>query len=157
MATPKKIVLGVSVLAIFVFIVSAVSLYIQNLVAQNLLCACIIPVYMIIPLLSSVGIFIGTFVYYLVSERAERTEQDLKQNIEKTLVFLQRGEREILKKVIEGGGKATQASLTRDTDLSKVQVFRTLERLRSRGVIEKESHGKTNIIRLSENLQGLFV
>jgi sensor histidine kinase YesM len=157
MAAPKKILLGISILAIFVFMVSGVSLYVQNLMAQNMLCGCIIPIYMIIPLLSSVGVFIGTFVYYLMMERAEKTEKGLKQNMEKTLVFLQRGEREVLKKLIESGGQTTQASLSRNTDLGKVQVFRIVEKLKVRGVIEKESHGKTNVIRLSKELQGLFV
>ncbi|MFH1294513.1 MAG: hypothetical protein ABIH90_01055 [Candidatus Aenigmatarchaeota archaeon] len=156
MATSKKLVLGISIMAVFVFIVSAVSLYIQNLLTQNMLCGCIIPIYMIIPLLSSAGLFIGTFVYYLASEKVEKTEQGMKQNMEKTLVFLQKGEREVLKRIIQSGGEVSQASLTTGTELGKVQVFRILERLRQRGVIEKVPKGKTNAIRLATNLRELF-
>jgi len=152
----KKVVLGVSILAMFIFIVSAASAYIQSLVAAGELCGCIIPVHMFVPLLSSAGVFVGTLVYYLMSGRVERKERGLKDNAEATLVFLQRGEREVLKRLIDAGGEVTQASLTASTDLGKVQVFRIVRRLRERGVIEKEPKGKTNTIRLTPKLRALF-
>jgi len=152
----KKVVLGVSILAMFIFVVSAVSAYIQSLVAAGELCGCIIPISMFIPLLSSAGVFVGTLVYYLMAERVERKERGLKDSVEATLIFLQRGEREVLKRLIDAGGEATQASLTIGTDLGKVQVFRIVQRLRERGVIEKEPKGKTNTIRLTPKLRGLF-
>ncbi len=156
MATPKNVILGISMMGGFVFIVSAVSLYVQNLYMQDMLCGCIIPVYMIIPLLSSLGIFVGTSVYYLTAGKAEKTEENVKRNMESTLVFLERGEREVISRLIEKGGEASQSSLSAGTGLGRVQVFRIVERLRRRGVIEKEPHGKTNMIRLAAGLKGLF-
>lgn len=65
-------------------------------------------------------------------------------------------EREIIKKLFDNRGKMSQSKLVQHTSLSKVQVFRILEKLRERKIISKESKGKTNIIELDREFYESF-
>jgi len=59
-------------------------------------------------------------------------------------------EKEIILKLLENNGRLSQSKLVNKTNLSKVQVFRTLEKLKECGIISKESRGKINIIELDK-------
>ena len=133
----RKVILGISVLAVFIFIVSVISVYVQSLITTHDICGCPIPVYMFIPLLSSLGVFVGTLTYYLMGEKIERTEKSIRSSIEKTLIFLPKDEREVLKSVIESGGSINQSMIPKKTGMSKVKVHRVISRLERRGVMEK--------------------
>ena len=67
MKGPKKIVSGSILITIFVLIVSLTSLYVQAEIQQGSVCTCIIPLPVLIPILASIGMLVGTLVYYLFS------------------------------------------------------------------------------------------
>jgi len=146
----KKIIFGTLILSIFVFIVAAISFYVQIEISSGNVCGCAIPIPLFIPFLASMGLFIGTLLYHFFFP------YKYKINREVILKMFNNAEREIIKKLLENDGSCLQSKLTRETGLSKVQVFRTLENLVYKGIIEKESYGKTNVIKLKKDIYDLF-
>lgn len=147
----KKLILGMMILAIFILVVSVSSFYVQLKISDGDVCGCAIPLPLFIPFLASIGLFIGTLLYHFFYPRTE-------SNIDKKvlLMLFDSAEREILSKIIECDGRCLQSKITRETNLSKVQVFRTLESLVKRKIVTKESVGKTNIIKLEKDISKLL-
>ena len=152
MEHPKKVIVGSMVITIFVLVVTLSSWYVWNVIYFGDVCSCVIPLPILIPVLASIGLLVGTLVYYMFSPNFDKAPL-CKEAI---LKLLEAGEREIISVLIDSGGRASQTSLGKSTGMSKVKVFRLLEKLVSRGIVEKESHGKTNMIMLSEDLKDLL-
>ena len=150
MKPEKKIIFGTLILSVFVFIVAAISFYVQIEISSGNVCGCAIPIPLFIPFLASMGLFIGTLLYHFFFPYKNKIDGEI------ILKIFNKYEREIIKKLLENDGSCFQSKLTRETNLSKVQVFRTLENLIYRGIVEKESYGKTNIIKLKKDIYNLF-
>jgi len=146
----KKIVLAMLVISIFVLIVALSSFYVQIQIETGNICGCVIPIYLFIPLLASIGLFIGTMFYYLLSPKFEKINEDVILNL------FDSDERIIVETLIKNHGKATQAKITKSTGLSKVKVHRVLERLENKNVISKIKERKVNIITLNKDLLRIF-
>ena len=152
MEHPKKIITGALLIAIFVLVVSVSSWYVWNEMYFGDVCSCAIPLPILIPVLASVGLLTGTLVYYMFSPQFE------KRRVDKDIILrmLNKSEKAVVNAIIEGGGEISQARIGQATGLSKVSVFRSLERLKQRGIIEKESMGKTNSVRLAGDIMGMI-
>jgi len=146
----KKIVLAMLVISIFVLIVALSSFYVQIQIETGNICGCVIPIYLFIPLLASIGLFIGTMFYYLLSPKFEKINEDVILNL------FDSDEKIIVETLIKNHGKATQAKITKLTGLSKVKVHRVLERLENKNVISKIKERKVNIITLNKDLLRIF-
>jgi len=147
----KKIVVAMLIISVFVMIVAVSSLYIQIQIESGSICGCAIPLYIFVPFLSSIGFFIGTLIYYLLRPVGEK-----RIKIDEIITyFLDKDEGKVVREIIRSG-KITQASLMKRTGFDKVKIFRIVEKLRKKGVIVKEPYGKTNIIRLSENISKMI-
>ena len=70
------------------------------------------------------------------------------------LGVLPNDEGEMIKILMENNGEMTQSKLS--SKFGGVKTFRTIERLKMRNVIEKEPYGKTNTIKLSENMKNIL-
>jgi uncharacterized membrane protein len=143
----RKITIAIMAIAGFVFFASLVALHIQTQLIE--LGVCPIPIPIVIPVIASIGIFVGSFVYYIMAGKIEETREKRMETINRLLQLLPADEREIIKKIIENKGKITQSKLS--SIFGKVKVFRIVENLRKRGIIEKKKYGKTNLIELNEN------
>lgn len=152
MEQPKKVIATSMLITIFVLIVSLTALYVQTQIEYGTVCSCAIPVPVLIPLLSSIGLLLGTFIYYISSPRFEKKEADAKP----LLKFLDPAEKKIMGTIIENNFETSQARIVSQTGLPKVKVFRSLEKLRLKGILEKERFGKTNKIRLSNDIRNIF-
>ncbi len=150
MEQSKKIIFGILLVSIFVLIVSISSLYVQTEISSGNACGCFIPIPIFIPFIASIGLFIGTIVYYLLSPRFDR-----KVDKKSLLDFLEGEERKIFKIILEKP-EINQAELVRESGLSKVKVSRVLKRFKSRGLVEKETIGKINIVKLKEKISSLL-
>jgi DNA-binding MarR family transcriptional regulator len=155
MQDSKKVVWGVIILAGFTFIVSVTTLYVETSIQDSMVCGCPVPVWLFIPLLSSIGVVVGTAVYYMMSERIAKTRKNARQEIEKTVSLLPREEAEILKLLIRQG-KVSQSSLPSKISCSRVKVHRAVKKLEEKGAVAKESRGKTNSLTLSPEFKKLF-
>jgi uncharacterized membrane protein len=140
------------ILAGFIFAVSFSTLYAQTHIIEGTACSCTLPIPLLIPTFSSLGIFVGSIVYYLLFPKIE--EGKGKEDLSLFLDFLEPDEKSILQKIIENKGKITQSKLS--SQFGKVKVFRILEKLKERGIIEKEAYGKTNTIKISEKFSKLL-
>jgi uncharacterized membrane protein len=140
------------ILAGFIFAVSFSTLYAQTHIIEGTACSCTLPIPLLIPTFSSLGIFVGSIVYYLLFPKIE--EGKGKEDLSLFLDFLEPDEKSILQKIIENKGKITQSRLS--SQFGKVKVFRILEKLKERGIIEKEAYGKTNTIKISEKFSKLL-
>ncbi len=149
----KKIITATMTISIFVLVISIMSWYIQLLLDAGNICSCAIPLPILIPVTASIGLLIGTFIYYLFTPPPEC------RTLEKTLlrILFSGEEAEIIESLVKGDGKKSQAGIVRETGIPKVRVFRALERMRSRNIIEKEPHGKTNMISVNPEIGKLFI
>jgi len=148
----KKIILGMMSISLFVLIVGISSFYVQIQIETGNVCGCLIPIPVFIPFLASVGLFIGTLVYYFFTPRLEGKKID--KNV--ILRVFDSDEKDIINFLLENKGKTTQSKIAKGTSLSKVKVFRIIERLIKKGVVLKSPLGKTNLIALNESLLDLF-
>ena len=139
----------------FIFAVSFSTLYAQTHIVEGTACACTLPIPILIPTFSSLGILIGSFVYYATFPKIMESEKKLAEDALVILDMLQLDERNIIKKIIENKGQITQSKLS--SSFGKVKTFRVLESLKRRGIITKESYGKTNKIILNDKfMNALF-
>ncbi|MCD6495886.1 MAG: hypothetical protein J7K54_01310 [Candidatus Aenigmarchaeota archaeon] len=144
----KKLIIVVMILSVFVFIVGVSSFYVQTQIETGNVCGCSIPITLFIPFLASVGLFIGTMIYYLLIPA--RPDGRIDRNV--ILGLFAHDERKVVSYLIEKNGSALQSAIVSGTGLSKVKVFRILERLSSKGITSKSPHGKTNMISLNKDL-----
>jgi uncharacterized membrane protein len=144
------LILGI-LISTFVFAVSFATLYAQIHIEEGNVCSCTLPIPLLIPTFASFGVLIGLISYYLVSPIILRR---CSQNLGTFLEILDPREKEIIQLLIENKGEISQAKISKK--LGKVRAFRVLEKLKARGIIEKEKKKKTNKIRLVKDFLDLF-
>ena len=149
----RKFLTGMLIITVFILIVALAALYVQMQVSSGNACSCEIPLYVLVPIIGAMGLFIGVLSYYLLSPRFEKPLVDKSQ----LLAFLGKDEATVLKVILEGKGEALQAEIVRKTGLQKVKVFRVLHSLKLRGIVTKEQNRKVNTVRLSENMKRLLL
>jgi len=148
----KKLLIVIIVIAGFVFGVSFSTLYAQVHIAEGTACSCTLPIPLLIPTFSSLGVFVGSIVYYMLSPAISREVR--KVDTKAILDLLEPLEKEIIRRIVENKGEISQSKLS--TEFGKVKVFRVIEALKNRGVVEKVPYGKTNKIKLNEKFVKLF-
>ncbi len=70
------------------------------------------------------------------------------------LRLLQGDERRMLRQIFDAGGQILQKDLVYRTGFSKVKVTRLLDKLERKGLIIRERHGSTNLVRVLKDLGG---
>jgi len=153
----RNIFLALTILLGFIFIVSISTFYVSDAIRNNNACGCVIPIPYMILILSSLGLFVGCLVFYLFISKHMHEKKEIDKNVMATLNFLEKDERTMLNELIRNRGELSQSGFEKATGIHKVKVYRVLERLRSKGIIIKDSQGKTNRIVLSEELKRLFL
>jgi len=151
MKVAKKILIVVMLLAGFVFGVSFSTLYAQTHIYEGTACTCTLPIPLLIPTFASLGVLVGSVVYYIMFPKSEDSKEISKEVIEKFLNFIPGDEGEVLKLLFENNGEISQSKIS--AKLGRVKAFRVIERLKARGLIEKMPYGKTNMIKLSEEIK----
>jgi uncharacterized membrane protein len=106
-----------------------------------------------IPILASIGLLAGTLIYFTFSPKPGPGKP---QCPEVLLKALGEDESALIRALLLNGGSLSQTALTRITGLQKVKVFRILERLKSRGLVEKIPAGKTNTITLTKEMRAFI-
>ncbi len=64
------------------------------------------------------------------------------------LRLLSGDERTVFRSIVDAGGETYQKDIVTGTKLSDAKVSRVLEKLEEKGLIEKERHGMTNVVRV---------
>jgi DNA-binding MarR family transcriptional regulator len=81
------------------------------------------------------------------------TEKDNKNII---LKFLNPSERKVIEKLIETKGSVLQSEISRAEGMTKLKTHRAVKDLERKGIIERESYGKTHRIILSKDIKDLM-
>ncbi|MFH1239709.1 MAG: super-infection exclusion protein B [Candidatus Diapherotrites archaeon] len=103
------------------------------------------------------GVVIGAVVFFFMTTKLENKEKDLKKIAETLIQFLNKEEKLVVQKILENNGKVLQSEISRIEGIGKLKSHRILQRLTDRHVIEIEKHGKTNIVKLSENIRDVLL
>lgn len=151
MEQSKKIIIGLILIVIFILIISITSWYVQSLIYTGNACTCFIPIPILIPLIASVGLLIGTLLYYIFSPKFEK-----KLDRKIILQLLDKDGAEIISLLLDREGSLKQSEITKITGLTKVRVFRALEKLKNMKIVQKQSHGKINLIELNEEIKQIL-
>ena len=154
--TIKNTFLALSIILGFIFIVLFSTLYVSDAIKNNNACGCVIPIPYMILLLSSLGLFVGCFVFYIWTSKYVKEKKQLTKNIEFTLNFLDNNERKIIKELINNKGQLKQSEFEKLTGLDRVKTHRILNKLASKGLVQKINVGNSNKIKLSEELADIF-
>ena len=147
----KSVVITIMLITAFVFAVSFSTLYAQTHIVEGTACVCTLPIPVLIPTFSSLGILVGSFVYYVMFYKLRESEVKSVKDSRILIDMLQHDEKKIIEKLVENNGEITQSKLS--FVFGKVKTFRILETLKRRGIILKESYGKTNKIKLAEKFR----
>lgn len=111
----------------------------------------------LIPVFIGIGFVIGAAAFYFFTENKKVEYVEVKPNQEAILKLLSKEERKVVTKIVEEGGKALQSEISMLDGMGKVKSHRVIDRLVDRGIIEKEQHGKTNLVKLSKELKEVLV
>ncbi|OYT43193.1 MAG: hypothetical protein B6U88_01710 [Candidatus Aenigmarchaeota archaeon ex4484_56] len=151
----KNFVLATFVLVSFVILVSFISFYVKNISRNS--CFCGLPLWLGILLISLLGLFIGSFIYYILNRHYITEKHKSEKAILKTLSFLENDEKEVIKTILNFSGEITQRKLCELTGFNKVKISRILNKFENKKIIQREKYGMTNKIILDKELLGLFI
>ena len=79
------------------------------------------------------------------------------ENKNVVLKFLNPSERKVMEALIENRGKMLQSEITRMKGMTKLKTHRAVTNLERKGIITRESYGKTYRIVLSEDVRGILL
>ncbi len=141
----------------FVFLVSFTVFYVKEKFSITKACECPVSLTTIIISLTSLGVFVGTIVYYFIAKAYTRKSISLKKNALETLNFLDNEGKAIVKCLIDNKGSLTQSKLAKLTSIPPVKLSRRLKKLEEKGIVLKEKRGMSNVVVLSKNLIEFFL
>ncbi|NCN38765.1 MAG: hypothetical protein COY38_02615 [Candidatus Aenigmarchaeota archaeon CG_4_10_14_0_8_um_filter_37_24] len=150
----RKIAITVMVLTGFIFAVSFGTLYVQTHISEGTACSCTLPIPVLIPTFSSLGVFVGSLVYYLMFARIKESEKKLSEDAKVMLDMLPNDEKEMILRLVGSNGEISQSRLS--GIFGKVRTFRTVESLKKRGIVVKEKYGKTNMVKLESRFRNIL-
>lgn len=152
----REALLGVGIITGFIFIVLFSSFYVDDAIKQNNACGCVIPIPYMILILSSLGVFVGSLMYYIMASKYSKKKKSSDENIRYTLKFLEPDERMIIKALIDQRSPLRQSELERFTKLGKVKIHRIVQKLVQKEVIIRSPEGKAVYLSLKDELKKVF-
>ena len=99
----------------------------------------------------------------LISEIVDKNGKATNQNNSKKstksvfLKFLNYGENQVIKKLIENNGTILQSEISRMPNMGKVRSHRIISELKKKDIINLEKHGKTNRIYLTDDVKSILL
>ncbi|MBI3588573.1 hypothetical protein HY095_05235 [Candidatus Micrarchaeota archaeon] len=103
----------------------------------------------IMVVISAIGVAVGAGVFYLMSERVEKTEKESKITATLLLSLLSVEERRAVEFLAKSGGNALQSEVSRLEGMNRLKAHRTVGRLVSKEIVAITKVGKTNRLQLS--------
>ncbi|MDD5022616.1 MAG: hypothetical protein PHU63_00405 [Candidatus ainarchaeum sp.] len=109
----------------------------------------------LIPFVAGIGFLLGIIIFYLFYQRNEK--KIVKRDPKIILEMFGNEEKKILTRLIEKKGEILQTEISRIEGIGKVKAYRIIKKLNKRGIIEVESFGKTNLIKLKKEIVKEFL
>lgn len=154
--TSRKLLILSMVVAGFILIVSLASLYAERVVSCGEAQTCTLPLPYLIPIIASVSLFVGSLISYFMIERISKKDSNFKKSSEFIKKLFDKEEYLVLK-IIAKYDEISQAKIVQETGLPRLKIFRIIEKLRYKRIIDKEEKdGKLRIIKMNEDFKKLF-
>ena len=96
-------------------------------------------------------IFVGCLLYYLFSLKIERKEQIIAKNMEFLYSILDEDEKKVLEAIVKNKGEMEQSELSKKYD--KIKAHRIIKKLEEKGIVNVVKEGKTNKIKLKQEIK----
>ncbi|MFW6282786.1 MAG: helix-turn-helix transcriptional regulator [Minisyncoccales bacterium] len=150
----RPLILIFGMLTLFVFLISFASFYATENFSTA--CGCKLPPWVIIVSLSSLGLFVGSITYYLISNHFLKERKEIRKNVNQFLNLLEEEDKKVLDMIIKEKGKINQSDLTKKLNFDKVKISRIISKMEKKGILKKEKKGMTNKIILDNTFLNLF-
>ncbi len=153
----KKVILGILVIAAFIFLVTvlvfAFALYSQGETVPSILQPFIDFHIQFMVLMGVFGVGSGLIAYSMMNATLEKEKKIVKTNLDIILKFLTAEDRELIHLLNEKEGMTTQSEIAKLPGMTRLKAHRVVKRLEDRGIIHVEKYGKVNMIRLVDELR----
>lgn len=154
----RNILLGIGLLTGFLFVSSFLSIYVSDLINKGDVCGCFIPVPIMILLLSSLGVFVGSFVSYFLIGKIKKEERSYKEFVSKVKKFIDKvldmDERKVMSELIEKK-EVNQSYFNKLFDGNRVKAYRIIKKLEDKGLVERVKNGKVVKIKIRKEFNWL--
>jgi uncharacterized membrane protein len=153
----KDFLLVIGILTGFIFTISLAIFYSYTTLSQHNACMCYIPLSLIIIIVGSLGLFVGSLTYYFLLDRIVKrykNQKTIKESLRPFMKLLEEDEAKVVELLLEKK-KLSQASISKLAELSRVKTTRVLQKLEDKGIVKREKKGKTNIVELAEHIKKL--
>jgi uncharacterized membrane protein len=159
MDNPKKIVAGLIVVSIFIFLITVLvlvfSLYSVGQPVPDVLRPIMQYHVEFMVLMGIFGLGSGLMVYNLLNSQIEKQKHVVKTNMDIIMKFLTTEDREVIRLLIEKEGMTTQSEIARLPGMSRLKAHRIVKKLEDRGIVHVEKYGKINMIRMVDELRDI--
>ena len=155
----QKIVLGLVVVSIFIFLVTVLvfvfALYSEGQPIPDILRPFLDFHMHFMVIMGLFGVGSGLIVYRLMSTYIEKEKNIVKTNTNIIMKFLSPEDREVVDLLLSKDGMTTQSEIARLPRMSRLKAHRIVKKLEARGIVHVEKYGKINMIRIVDELRGL--
>lgn len=95
----------------------------------------------------------------IVDKNGNNTQNKISDNSSKILFlkFLNYGENQVIKKLIDNNGTILQSEISRMPNMGKVRTHRIITELKKKEIITLEKYGKTNRINLTDEAKNILL
>lgn len=101
------------------------------------------------------GVFVSCLLYYLFSLKIDSKEKTINKNMEILYSILDKDEKDVLKMLIAFKGELNQNEISKK--YGKLKSHRIIKKLEEKGIIDTSKFGKTNKIKLKQELKKEFI
>jgi len=153
--TLRPLILIFVIITFFIFVISFTTFYTTENFSS--VCGCKLPIWVIIVSISSLGLFVGSLTYYLLSKNYMSEKKRIEKDFLKILNILDENDKKVIEALIEKKGEASQSYLGKALGLNKVKISRIIAKMENKGIIKKEKIGMTNKVILNEELKEILL
>ncbi len=107
----------------------------------------------LIPIILVLSFFTSTFTYTFMSDKVEKKENLVKNNMELVMKFLSQDERKVVERLLNEEGGVTQSEITRLFNENKLKSHRVVKKLISKEIVSSQRFGKTNLLKLNSDIR----
>ncbi|MDO8554156.1 MAG: winged helix-turn-helix transcriptional regulator [Candidatus Micrarchaeota archaeon] len=153
----KKLVIGILVISIFIFLVT-VLVFVYALSSTGESVPSIFEPFLMYHLhfmviMGVFGVLSGLVVYSILNSTLEKQKKVVQTNISIIMKFLSPQDREIVHLLTEKDGMTTQSEIAKLPGMSRLKAHRVVKKLEDSGIIHIEKYGKINMIRIVDELR----
>ena len=153
----KKIIIGISIVSIFIFLVT-VLVFVYALSSNGERVPSFLQLFLdyhiqFMVIMGIFGVFSGLMGYSLLNTTIENQRKVVKTNVQIIMKFLNPEEREVVELLLKKDNMTTQSEISKAPGMTRLKAHRIVKKLEARGIVHIEKYGKINMIRIVDELK----